>query len=97
MASLRVFNPVARSVQTRLEPAPRPADLNGKRVGLYWNMKAGGDVALRRTQELLAQRFPRTQFAFYQGDVGWLMRHLTPGEADRIAREVDVLIGTTSD
>jgi hypothetical protein len=97
MESLRVFNPVARSVETRLKPASRPDNLNGKRIGLYWNLKAGGDVALQRTKELLAERFPEAHFAFYKGDVGFIMRHLTAREADRIAREVDVVIGTTSD
>jgi len=94
---LKVFNPVAKSVKTHLEPAPRPSDLNGKRIGLYWNLKAGGDVALKRTMELLSEPFPGARFGFYQGEVGFMMRHLTPKGAERIAREVDVVIGTTSD
>lgn len=97
MAPLKVFNPVARPVQTRLTPAPRISDLNGKRIGLYWNMKAGGDVALQHIRELLEKRFPNARFSSYHGDVGFTMRHLTPKEADRIAREVDAVIGTTSD
>ncbi len=97
MGTLKVFNPVAKPVETRLQPAPRPADLRGKRIGLYWNLKAGGDVALQRTKELLAERFPDARFSFYRGDVGFTMRHLTAREADRIAREVDAVIGTTSD
>ncbi|GBD10522.1 hypothetical protein HRbin23_00166 [bacterium HR23] len=97
MSPLKVYNPVAKPVQSRLAPAPRLSTLEGRRIGLYWNMKAGGDVALEHTQRLLEKRFPQARFSFYHGDVGFTMRHLTPREADRIAREVDAVIGTTSD
>ncbi|MCS7207549.1 MAG: hypothetical protein NZ951_06430 [Dehalococcoidia bacterium] len=97
MVPLKVFNPVAKPVQTRITPAPRLTDLNGKRIGLYWNIKAGGDVALEHTRALLEKRFPGARFSFYPGDVGFMIRHMTPRLADRIAREVDAVIGTTSD
>ncbi len=97
MAELRVLNPVARSMEQRIEPAPRPSDLNGKRIGLYWNIKDGGDIALRRTQELLQERYPKADFGMHQGDVGFQMRYLTPAGADRLASECDVVVGTASD
>jgi hypothetical protein len=97
MATLKIRNPVAPSVQTRIDPAPRVPDLAGKRVGLYWNMKAGGDVALQRVHELLSERFPTAQFAYHQGDIGAMTRRMTKPLADKIAAESDVIVGTTAD
>lgn len=97
MKNLRIYNPVAELVQTKLAPAKRLADLNGKRIGLYWNMKAGGDIALARTEELLRQRYPRATFTHHRGSVGWMMRHATDADAERVAAECDAVVGTTAD
>ncbi len=97
MARLEVLNPVAQTVEQSVPPAPRLSDLAGKRIGLYWNMKSGGDLALDRTEELLKERFPGVMVSRYIGSVGFLMRHLTPEDADRIARECDAVVGTTND
>ncbi len=97
MAGLKVLNPVARSLESRADPAPRLRDLNGKRIGLYWNIKAGGDVALQRIEELLAIRYPTARFAYYRGDVGFNMRYITEAGANRIAAECDAIVGTTAD
>jgi len=53
MARLEILNPVAKTVEFSVKPAPRPRDLAGATIGLYWNMKAGGDHALDRTEALL--------------------------------------------
>jgi hypothetical protein len=97
MAQLEVLNPVATPVRHSVAPAPRPADLRGATIGLYWNMKAGGDEALNRTETLLRERFPGTAFKRYHGSVGFLMRHCTAEDSDRIAREVHAVVGTTAD
>lgn len=97
MSILKVRNPVADSIEQKIDPAHRPSDLNGKRVGLYWNMKAGGDIALGRAQELLQKRYPTARFTEYIGSVGHVMRHCTSADADRIAKEADVVVGTSSD
>lgn len=94
---LRVYNPVAESLEIKFPAAPRVGDLHRKRIGLYWNMKAGGDVALARTKELLQQRYPTASFAQYRGSVGWMMRHVTPGDVQKIGEECDAVIGTTAD
>jgi hypothetical protein len=97
MAQLQVFNPVAEALTSHVDLAPRLDDMNGKRIGLYWNLKAGGDVALRKTEEELARRYPDAKFSYYTGSVGFVMRHVTPQEADRISQEVDAIVGTSSD
>lgn len=97
MTTLEVLNPVARTVERSIKPALRPKDLSAATIGLYWNMKAGGDAALDRTAELLRARFPGVRLRRYTGSVGWLMRHCTAEDADRIASEVQAVVGTTND
>ena len=97
MASIEILNPVAKTIERSVKPAARLKDWSGVTVGLYWNIKAGGDFALDRTEELLRQRFPALRFKRYTGSVGWLMRHCTAEDADRIASEVHAVVGTTND
>lgn len=94
---LEILSPVAKAVEFSVKPAQRPRDLKGATIGLYWNMKAGGDAALDRTEELLRRRFPDTTFRRYHGSVGFLMRHATAEDADRMAAEVHAVVGTTAD
>ncbi len=50
-AELTILNPVAQLASDLGEPpsAPqRPRTLEGRRVGLYWNRKPGGNFALER-------------------------------------------------
>jgi hypothetical protein len=97
LARLEVLNPVALAEEKSIPPAARVGDMAGKRVGLYWNMKSGGDLALDRIETLLKERFRGIAANRYIGSVGFMMRHLTPGDAERIARECDVVVGTTND
>lgn len=97
MARLEILNPVAQAELQSILPAPRPGDLAGKRIGLYWNMKSGGDLALDRVEELLKGRFPSIRTNRYIGSVGFVMRQLTADDADRMARECDAVVGTTND
>lgn len=97
MDKLSVLNPVARSVKTHVKAAPRIPDLGGKRVGLYWNMKTGGDIALQRVHELLGARYPTAQFQYHQGDNGTSQRSVTKTGADKIAATADFIVGSTAD
>ncbi|MBU6424313.1 MAG: hypothetical protein KGJ98_09735 [Chloroflexota bacterium] len=97
MTSITVFNPVAETVDKTVSAAPRLDDLDGKRIGLFWNMKPGGDVALEETERILRGRYPRAQVRYYKGDIGSLVRHITYGFADTVSKECDALIGTTGD
>jgi hypothetical protein len=97
MAELVILNPVAQTVEFSVKPAARRGDLTGARIGLYWNMKAGGDAALDQMERMLGARFPGATFRRYIGSVGFLMRHATAEDADRIASEVEAVVGTTAD
>ena len=75
MAKLTIVNPVAEaesgtSTAQRFPPAPRPDTLDGKTIGLFWNAKAGGEIALARTRERLASIYPNAKFVDYFGRSG---------------------------
>ena len=97
MTQLHVRSPVALPLETELTPARRGADLAGRRIGLYWNIKAGGDVALRHASELLGRRFEGASFVDLMGSVGVTMRHLTQADAEQVVASCDVVVGTTGD
>ena len=91
MAKLEILNPVAQVLVRKTSLAPRLATLENKRIGLYWNSKPGGEVALTRISELLESRFGGMDFK--------LIRSSVPGPKDRVeeAKTFDGVIGTTGD
>ena len=102
MAKLTIINPVAEAqantlTAERFSPAKRPSTLDGKRVALYWNAKAGGEVALARTREQLERLYPKAAFIDVFGDQGTHMRRASAGLLDDTAARADVAIGTTAD
>ena len=81
MAQLEVFNPVAE-IRGDLKPqgvSPRVASLEGRTLGLLWSGTTNGDVALRRVERHMRERFPKVQTKFFQGDHPF---------AERLLREV---------
>ena len=97
MAELKILNPQAKTSITPVGLASRISDLSGHTIGLYWNMKAGGDVALEQTARSLGELFPKAEFKYYVGSVGATMRHATAEDAERMASECDAVVGTTGD
>ncbi len=97
MVDLVVANPVAEPEVQQIEPAARPSGLAGKRIGLYWNLKPGGNVGLDQVERRLSERYPSSSFVRVQGSVGASVRHLTPKDADRVAEQCEVVVGTTGD
>jgi len=99
---LSIVNPVALtqagSAQAETFPAsPRPDTLEGRTIGLFWNIKSGGEVALQRTREQLAAIYPGARFISYLGAVGSYQRRATDSQLDQIASECDVVVGATAD
>ncbi len=97
MATLEIMNPVAETRQSRTAAAPRLGTLDGKTIGLFWNMKAGGDIALDAIAEELGKRYSGMSFRHYVGAVGNLVRQATPEQVEQIRAECDAVIGTSSD
>ena len=94
---LQVLNPVAQKVEEKGSLAPRLKGLEGKRIGLYWNFKAGGDAALKRAGELLKSRFAGLETKLYVGSIGGSNHFVTKEDAKRIAGEAVGMIGSTAD
>lgn len=92
---LRVLNPagVVEKVDKKTL-APRPGSLDGKKVGLVFNLKTGGDILLTRTAELLKERFKDI-------DVKWFNRAccVAPPEGyiDNAASWSDVAVAAAAD
>lgn len=63
---LRVLNPVGILKFKPFSPAKRLEDLNNKKIGLYWNHKARGNIALDRVKELLSTRFKGMTFEWFE-------------------------------
>ncbi len=94
MEILSVLNPVAqqRGVINARNINPRPASLDGLKVGLLWSGTAMGDVALRRVEEMLRDREPSVQTNFYRGGLP------APEEVlEKVSAESDIVIGATAD
>ncbi len=64
-----LVNPEGAARGTSLAPAPRPATLHGKTIGLAWNGKPGGDEALEEIARLLAERVGAIRFIRYWQDL----------------------------
>jgi hypothetical protein len=97
VASITVRNPVApRRVVGAAPLAPRPERLEGTTIGLYWNLKAGGDVALDRIESLLAERYPGVEFRRFSGSVG-ARPTMNATDAEAIRATCGALIGSVAD
>ncbi|MBM3660882.1 MAG: hypothetical protein FJW95_15470 [Actinobacteria bacterium] len=101
-ARLTIVNPIAipegdTPTAVAFAPAPRPQSLDGLRIGLFWNGKNQGDVALDRTRHALATLYEGATFTTYLGDKGGLTRYASEPLKQQILAECDVLVGTTAD
>ena len=62
-----VLGPWAEAVPVPVRglAAPRPADLNGKKIGLFHNTKRAGRPILTVLERKLKERYPKAEFAWY--------------------------------
>jgi hypothetical protein len=85
---LQVLNPRgAISLPPVSPPSPRIADLAGKKIGLYWNEKAGGIHFWNGIERQLQEKLPDTVVLRYRGgfDLGDSM-------AEKIAAQTDAFL-----
>lgn len=64
--SLQILNPTAILRYSPLPPAKRLQELKNKKIGLYWNHKARGNIALERVKELLTERYEGMTFEWFE-------------------------------
>ncbi len=91
MAKLEVLNPLSKAELTRSPLAPRLPDLSNKRIGLFWNGKGGGDVALRTIGDQLEKRFPGAKAELIHGH-----QHAAKDVMDK-AKSFDAVVGGVAD
>ncbi|MBM4406181.1 MAG: hypothetical protein FJ039_08380 [Chloroflexi bacterium] len=102
MAELRIVNPIALAQAAtpranRFPPAARPQTLEGKTIGLFWNSKAGGEIGLTRTKELLQRLYPTSKFREYFGEHGTFARRASNAQFDSMAKDCAAVVGATAD
>ena len=91
MVKIEIRNPMADTVVTKTALAPRLHDLNNKRIALYWNGKAGGDIALKTLGEQLEKRFPSIKTEMIHASL------CGAKEKVEAAKSFDAVIAATSD
>lgn len=73
--------------------------LRGKKIGLWWNEKVNGDVALKTLRTVLAKKYPDMQFVEFRH--AGFMRAGHTQEARVFASleeaKVDAVVATTAD
>lgn len=91
MATITVQNPVALTATLSYPLAPRVPDLKGVRLGLWWNEKPGGEIALEHAGKLLQEKYGVSLFRQYQN-------FPAPASAmETVADNADAVIGATGD
>jgi hypothetical protein len=86
--TLEVLNPRGEiKPPPALTPVPRLPDLSGKRIGIYWNRKAGGNNFWDVVEEQLKEKFPTVKIIRFDGG-------FDPGEkrAAAISKEADTFL-----
>lgn len=90
---VEVLAPIAtRFGDQAIALAPRLSSFDGRTIGLLWNAKPNGDIALKRVGELIQQQFPNVTVSFYSGSV--------PCETSLLrqaAQECDAVVACTAD
>lgn len=91
---MEVYVPQAPTsgTRTQIAPAPRLSSLDNRRIGLLWNHKARGDVALAAVGEEIQRRFSGVHLIHIRGtnpSNDYVLR--------QAASECDAVIGATAD
>ncbi len=85
---LRVLNPRGKiEAKDASPPNPRIADLSGKKIGLYSNMKQGMDNFYIVFEELLKKKYPEVTTMKVSG--AFLIRD---EDAEAMAKEADAFV-----
>ncbi len=72
--------------------ARRPRSLDGLTLGLLWNAKRGGEIALMKAGELISNKYQNVKVIRYDGSM--------PCDQEIMARaeqECDIFVGSTGD
>jgi len=98
-----LVNPAGVIKITPIKIPPRINTLEGKTIGLKWNMKPGGNIFLDRVAELLKEKVPSAKIIkFYEVEPTTVPQSANMDVADQKARIIakykpDIVIGTQCD
>ncbi len=98
-----LVNPAGVIKITPIEMPPRISTLEGKTIGLKWNMKPGGNIFLDRVAELLKEKVPSAKIIkFYELEPTTVPISSNMDVADQKARIIakykpDIVIGSQCD
>lgn len=67
---LEVLSPVGVADIKPVTPAPRLNNLEGKRIGLIWNAKPGGEYLLDEVEKLLSAKYKGISFVRMESEQG---------------------------
>ena len=96
-AKLSVVNPTVEQYggeadDKQTDISPRLDTLSGKTIGLLWNAKPFGDVALQTVKETLQATYDDVEFRFYSGS-----QPHPPKLLEKANEECDAIIACTAD
>jgi hypothetical protein len=89
---LQILNPVASRDDREYASAPRVASLEGKALGLAWNGKPGGNIALERLAQRIQETHKNVRVLKLYDDHPF-GQHVI----DKIIATCDVVVGSTAD
>ncbi len=98
-----LVNPAGVIKITPIKIPPRINTLEGKTIGLKWNMKPGGNIFLDRVAELLKEKVPSAKIIkFYEVEPTTVPQSANMDVADQKARIIakykpDIVIGSQCD
>ncbi len=87
-----VLNPVAEYETLMLALSPRLADLDEKKVGLFWNGKPNGDLLLEAIARLLERRFKHIKTIKFNLSIS-----VGPENRRQMAEQCDAVIAAIGD
>ena len=93
--SFSVFDPTEGPTAKAFTPAPRPASLAGKVIGILDNGKARSDVLLRKVQELLRSEAGVADFVLLRKASAY--RPAPDEQLDDLARRADAVVAGIGD
>lgn len=93
--TLEVLDPTGAVVVKGKALASRVDTLEGKTIGLVWNLKPGGEVFLDEVGKLLGERYPTARLSHLT--VSDCCVKLPPGELEAIAKDIDLAVFTSAD
>lgn len=93
--SLKILSPVGVFRFSSFPHAKRLSDLHRKKIGLYWNNKARGEVALERVKELLSERYEGITYEWFETPISV---EATKEWFEKVKKSgVDAVIASTGD